>query len=324
MAAVRLGCAERDRVDTRSVLEGIPTSAEIGQSLHDSPENQIVVERDGGVVGYATIRWWEERDGTWLYLHRGYLLPDHRGRGVGSAMLAWAEDRIRHLVRQHGTSRTAVFGANATDGERDATALLVGAGYRRVFSLVELELELADLSRLPDGRRLPPGVRIGAVETADYRDAWKTVVDSYANAAYTEKWTFESFLATADPTCWRAAWDGDRMAGVALCSLRREDRTLGEVEELSVRAESRRSGVGRALLVDGLRCLRENGAAAARLYTGTANPHRSYDLYESVGFRRRGEYVRYRKPIGVQELSSSSSAWCSAPASSSASRSTAG
>lgn len=37
--------------------------------------------------------------------------------------------------------------------------------------------------------------------------------------------------------------------------------------------------------------------SAARLFTGTANPHRSYDLYESVGFRRRNEYVRYRKRL---------------------------
>lgn len=89
------------------------------------------------------------------------------------------------------------------------------------------------------------------------------------------------------------------MAGVALCAIRRHDHTVGEVEELSVRAESRRLGLGRALLLDGLRSLREHGAETARLYTGTANLHRSYDLYESVGFRRQNEYVRYRKPIDV-------------------------
>ncbi|WP_328508235.1 GNAT family N-acetyltransferase [Streptomyces sp. NBC_00391] len=304
MAAVRLGCAERDRVDAGSVVEGLPTAAEIAEScaeLEDPHENQILVEYEGQgqgegrVVGYATIRWWEERDGTWLYLHRGYVLPRHRGQGIGSAMLDWAENRIRRLVREHGTARRAVFGANATAGEADATALLLADGYRRVFSLVELKL--ADLRRLPEAKPLPTGVRLGAVGPGDHRAAWEAVVDSYADAAFTQRWTYERFLATADPTCWRAAWDGDRMAGVALCSVRRRDGAVGEVEELSVRAESRRLGLGRALLLDGLRCLREHGAETARLYTGTANPHRSYDLYESVGFRRRSEYVRYRKPV---------------------------
>ncbi|GAA4326652.1 GNAT family N-acetyltransferase [Actinomadura luteofluorescens] len=300
MAAVRLGCAERDRIEARSVVEGLPTAAEIAEAsakLEDPSENQALVEHNGGVVGYSTIRRWQERDGTWLYLHRGYLLPEHRGQGIGSALLNWAESRIRQLVQQHGTAQTAVLGANAMASEQDATALLLDSGYRRVFSLVELEL--ADLRQLPDGKPLPAGIRVGAVDPSSYRAAWKTVVDSYAEAAFTERWTFESFLATADPTCWRAAWDREDMAGVALCSIHRQDATVGEVEELSVRKESRRLGLGRALLLDGLRCLREHGAETARLYTGTANPHRSYDLYESVGFRRQNEHVRYRKPITV-------------------------
>ncbi|WP_432131015.1 N-acetyltransferase family protein [Streptomyces tendae] len=300
MAAVRLGCAQRDRADARSVVEGIPTAAEIAEScanLDDPSENQVLVEHDGSVVGYSTIRWWHERDGTWLYRHRGYLLPEHRGQGIGSVMLNWAESRIRRLVQQHGTAQTAVIGANAMASEQEATALLLETGYRRVFSLVELEL--SDLRQLSDGKPLPAGIRVGAVDPSSYRAAWKTVVDSYADVAFTQRWTFESFLATADPTCWRAAWDGESMAGVALCSIRRHDPAVGEVEELSVRAGSRRLGLGRALLLDGLRCLREHGAETARLYTGTANPHRSYDLYESVGFRRQNEHVRYRKPIAV-------------------------
>ncbi|MFF2188893.1 GNAT family N-acetyltransferase [Streptomyces sp. NPDC058155] len=306
MAAVRLGSTERDRVDVRSIVEGVPTAAEIGEAcaeLDDPSENQVLAEHPDGSVGYATVRWWQERDGTWLYLHRGYLLPEHRGRGIGSAMLDWAESRIRQLVQQHGTAQAAVFGANAMASEEDATRLLLDTGYQRVFTLVELELP--DLRLLPDGGQLPAGIRVGAVEPSDYRAAWQTVVDSYANSAFTEEWTFDRFLATADPTCWRAAWDGEDMAAVALCSLRHQDplghqdSSLGEVEELSVRAESRRLGLGRALLLDGLRCLREHGARTARLYTGTDNPHRSYDLYESVGFRRRNEYVRYRKPIDI-------------------------
>lgn len=59
MAAVRLGCAERDRIDARSVLEGLPTAAEIAQAsakLDNPSEDQALVEHNGGVVGYSTIR----------------------------------------------------------------------------------------------------------------------------------------------------------------------------------------------------------------------------------------------------------------------------
>lgn len=299
MAAVRLGCAERDRVDARSVVEGLPTAAELAEGsarLTEPSRNQMLVVRNGNVVGYATVRWWQERDGTWLYLHRGYLLPEHRRRGIGSAMLGWAEERIRRLATRHDTVRTAVIGANAMATEADATALLLATGYRRVFGLVELALD--DLRQLVERRAdLPAGTRTGPVGAGDYRAAWRTVVDSYTDNGSVPKWPFEDFAATADPACWRAAWLGRDMVGVALCSLRRHDRTTGEVEQLSVRADLRRLGIGRALLLDGLRGLREHGATTARLCTGTANPHRSYDLYESVGFRRRNEYVRYRKPL---------------------------
>ncbi|MFJ9709256.1 GNAT family N-acetyltransferase [Streptomyces sp. NPDC101234] len=299
MAAVRLGCVARDRIDAQSVVEGLPTAAEIAESsaqLVDPSDNQVLVVHRGDVVGYATVRWWRERDGTWLYRHRGYLLPEHRGRGIGSAMLSWVEHRVHQLVRQQGTAQTAVFGANAMTSEQDATALLLGASYQRVFSVVELEL--ADLGRLPKhGKQLSAGITLGSVEPSDYHAAWKTVVDSYADSASIPSWTFQDFLAEADATCWRAAWHGGQMVGVVLCSIRRHDRTVGEVEELSVQAEWRRLGLGRGLLLEGLRCLREQGAATARLFTGTANPHRSYDLYENVGFRRRNEYVRYRKPL---------------------------
>ncbi|WP_285564007.1 MULTISPECIES: GNAT family N-acetyltransferase [unclassified Streptomyces] len=299
MAAVRRGCAERDGADPHSVVEGVPTAAEIAEAsagLENASGNQVLVEHHGRVVGYATVRWWQERDGTWLYLHRGHLLPEHRDRGIGSELVAWAENRIRRLVAEHGTARTAVFGANAALADADATELLLATGYRRVFSLVELEL--TDLHELSghDGAR-PAGITIGPVEPSSYHAVWKTVVDSYADAAFTQKWTFERFVDTAAPTCWRAARDGDGIVGVALCTLRRHDPTVGEVEELSVRADARRLGLGRALLLDGLRCLREHGARSARLFTGTANPNRSYDLYESVGFRRRNEYVRYRRPM---------------------------
>ncbi|QUQ67738.1 GNAT family N-acetyltransferase [Kutzneria sp. CA-103260] len=253
-------------------------------------ENRITVAHNDVVVGHAEVLWWRERDGTWVYLHVGNVDPEHRGRGVGSRLLAWAESRIRELVAHHGTAGTAVFGANAAASEPESTALLLDAGYRRVFSQLEME---RDLRELPDST-LPPGTRLGPVDPKDYRDAWRMVVDSYAGVDFTQEWTFESFLDCADPTCWRAIWEGEELAGVALCFPR---GTFGEVEELSVRAESRRRGLGRAVLLDGLRCLREHGAATVRLHTGSANPHGSYDLYRSVGFRQYDESVRYRKPV---------------------------
>ncbi|MDQ0791746.1 GNAT superfamily N-acetyltransferase [Streptomyces sp. B1I3] len=147
-------------------MEQLPTAAGIAEAsaeLVNPSASQVLVEHNARVIGYSTIRWWPERNGTWLYLHRGSLLPEHRGKGVGSGMLSRAENRIRRHVQQHGTAETPVLGANAMASEDDATGLLLEAGYRRVFSLVELEL--ADLRRLPGHNgHLAVGIGAGAVK----------------------------------------------------------------------------------------------------------------------------------------------------------------
>jgi GNAT superfamily N-acetyltransferase len=188
MVAVRRGCLERDGLDADSVVEKMPTPEEVTAG----EGNQILVEHNGNVVGYETVSWWRERDGTWLYLHRGHLLPRHRGRGVGTEMLAWAEGHIRELVKQQGTQDTAVFGASAAATEHEATALLLDNGYHRVFSLVELEMP--DLRALPETRK-PVGIRLGPIDESGYHAVWKTVVDSYTGADAIPDWTFESFRA---------------------------------------------------------------------------------------------------------------------------------
>lgn len=77
-------------------------------------------------------------------------------------MLRWAEERIRRLVAQHGTAGTAIIGASAMASERDATALLLAADYRSVFSLVELKLN--DLRQLPvPGGEPAAGNRTGPI-----------------------------------------------------------------------------------------------------------------------------------------------------------------
>ncbi|WP_443170978.1 hypothetical protein [Nonomuraea sp. KM90] len=82
-------------MDPGSVVAGLPTAAEFAQfcrTLDDPAEDQLLVERDGRVVGHASVRW------------------------LGHARLG--RDRVRRLVRRHGTARSAVFGANAMEGEQ--------------------------------------------------------------------------------------------------------------------------------------------------------------------------------------------------------------
>jgi len=70
------------------------------QILRHAVSDTLLVARDGDVVGFVTV---ERESGSYAQDYtRGvvtnlYVRPEHRGEGVGSALLAAAEDRLREL-----------------------------------------------------------------------------------------------------------------------------------------------------------------------------------------------------------------------------------
>lgn len=54
-------------------------------------ERRLVAEVNGKVIGYTTLGCWQEHDGRWVYLVLGWVLPEWRGKGIGTAMLHWGE-----------------------------------------------------------------------------------------------------------------------------------------------------------------------------------------------------------------------------------------
>jgi mycothiol synthase len=297
MAAVREGCRARDEVDPLSALEGIPTAAELaGAYAGADRKNVLVVEMAGRVAGYSRISGWQEQDGAWLHLCLGWLLPEWRGRGIGTAMLRWAEDRCRAVAGEHPAEGRRLFGANASSTERDTTALLRNAGYSPVFSLVEMALE--DLHRLPE-LSMPAGFTLRPAMPEQYRAIWASIQEAYSASTEHQVATESEYRAyfgkpNLDPTLWQVAWDGEQLAGQVLCEIL---KGRGEVAEVSVRGPWRGRGLARALLVRGLHALRERGVRAVRIHTRADNRYGSVRLYESVGFRPLKHYVRYRKPM---------------------------
>jgi mycothiol synthase len=299
MAAVREGCRARDEVDPLSALEGTPTAAELVAAYAGADrKNVLIVEMAGQVAGYSRISGWQEQDGAWLYLCLGWLLPEWRGHGIGTAMLRWAEDRCRAVAGEHPAEGRRLFGANASSTERDTTALLRNAGYSPVFSLVEMALE--DLHRLPE-LPMPAGFTLRPALPEQYRAIWASIQEAYSASTEHQVATEAEYQAyfgkpNLDPTLWQVAWDGEQVAGQVLCEIL---KGRGEVAEVSVRGPWRGRGLARALLVLGLHALRERGVRAVRMHTRADNRYGSVRLYESIGFRALKHYVRYRKPMEV-------------------------
>ena len=60
---------------------------------HDPFRDMLIAEVDGKMVAYNRVFWERELDGPRVYWHFGFVLPEWRGKGLGRAMIRWAEGR---------------------------------------------------------------------------------------------------------------------------------------------------------------------------------------------------------------------------------------
>lgn len=305
IADIRMRCAAVDGVDPISTLEYIPSvdavQASVARALeHTNQDNWRIVESGAEPVSCGSLTTWTEADGTTVYLSLGWVLPDWRDHGIGTALLQWAEDRARSLVALQQNPHKAELAGNASETETASATLLRDAGYHVVFTMLEME---ARLSHRLDESPLATGFAIHPVHPDQFLAIGASVAEAYhasrANGRFDMSDTpeeYAEFLAGSehDPALWQVAWEGDQIAGHVLSVI---ERGRAEVFEVSVRPNWRRQGLARALLTRGLNTLLDRGVEIVRLHTQAENPDHAGVLYESVGFRALKRFPRYRKSL---------------------------
>lgn len=307
LEAVHRRCMLRDQVDPLSSVERLPSletmRSSISRALSLGEQGRWTVADAGGeVVGYSRITSWPERDGTWAYLTLGWVVPEWRGQGIGTAMLRRAEDRIQRAAASQHPGEKAELAANASSTEVEATELVLHEGYRPAYTVVEMRLDFSAQAGVP-GASLPPGVVLRPVTAAHLMPIALSVGEAYRgeygagrydSSSGPEEFCAELRGARHDPALWKVAWVGDQVVGQVLSVI---ERGRAEVFEVSVRPAWRRRGLGRALLGHGLQAIHERGITEARLHTRDDFRTRAIDLYLEVGFRIVKEFPRYRKPL---------------------------
>ncbi len=304
LLAVHTGRVVCDGVNPNGELEDFPSLDDLREELSSANGRQDqwqVAQVNAQVIGYSVLESWPEDDGTWVYLIQGWVLPEWRGKGIGTALLRWGEERSRRDTAEAHPGARFEFAANASATEKDATALLVNAGYTVGFTVLALEMQTS--APVPE-HPLPAGLVVRAVEPEHY-----PLIAASVRAAYQAEFEGGRFNEDTgdiaeqaaqwqnprhDPTLWQVAWDGDQIAGQVLSIIRGD---VAEVFEVSVRPAWRRRGLARALLSRALRELQSRGISAIRLQTVDEFRTRAKDLYSSVGFQLVKAFPRYRKTI---------------------------
>jgi GNAT superfamily N-acetyltransferase len=201
--------------------------------------------------------------------------PQHRGRGIGTALAAWTQ----RLARERGAP---VFGMSVPEGS-PADVLLESLGYFVRWNSWVLEL--------PEGKQietqpLPEGYSIRTAESeADHRAAWTLIEDAFLEWSQRDRRSFEDFCATTlrrpgfEPWNLRLVVDAHGNA-VGACFLILSEDT-GYVDQVAVRKDRRGLGLARALLADAFANARDHGGTRCNLCTDSRTG--ALGLYERVG-----------------------------------------
>jgi mycothiol synthase len=247
----------------------------------DLATDALLVEDDGRAVGYA-----EQSAGrAWVAVH-----PDARGRGIGTALLAWTE---AHTIRQ-GLPRV---GQTVPDAAVAAVALLDEHGYAPRWQTWVFSIPLTDPPpepTLPDGMTIRPMVRPDedaavhdVVETAfsDWPDRDGGMPFEDYRAAHLDRDDVEVLVLT----------DGAALLGAAVCI--EEGDGEGWVEQLAMTRAHRGRGLGQALLRTAFQRFAEHGCTTAGLTTDSRTGARA--LYEHVGMTVSSSWTRWSKDLTI-------------------------
>lgn len=305
-ALVRIGNAENevDGIEERFDVESERVWFGRPSDQFDARRDVVMAELGGAVVAFAGQEWIDTRDGAERsYRVWGSVDPAHRGRGIGTALLADNERRACALAATHDVERRRVFGSFSAEG-RPASRLLETAGYeidRWFFDMTRPSLDgLVDLP-LPDGLELRPvpsdrRVQLWRANREAFRDHWGGSDESEA--------AMNRFFDQphADPGLWLIAWDGDEIAAGVINVINPEENEAlgvqrGWLSSVFTRRPWRRRGLARALIAKSLIALRDRGMTSAGLGVDADNRQGALRLYEEAGFAVSERFNAWRKPM---------------------------
>ena len=265
-------------------------------------DTRAVFAPSGEPAGYAEV--WDidaphVRLWSWGCVH-----PKERGRGIGSALVAWQDERGRAAVANAPVGTRVSLRQTVSSLDEPAGRLLESSGYVAIRHNYQMRIELDAPTPAP---AWPSGV---AVRTFDPARDLVPMVEA-VRAAFRDHWGYVESPLESDLAVWRhiiteekdfdaslwflAVRDGDIVA-IALCSAKEpEDPDLGYVNTLGVVREWRRHGIGLALLHHAFAELERRGKKRVGLGVDGSSLDRRGSPVRARGDARRARRVAVRE-----------------------------
>ncbi len=228
----------------------------------------------------------------------GKIHPGFRRQGLGSRLMAWAENRAADL-HQPGKPIQLVI-TNESLGE-DAHRLYEKWGFEQIMAE---ELRVSDLTQPFPSLNFPAGIT---------RVAWSPETALQFFQAYQDSFRDRPGFPHLSAQAWiygNLASEGFRptlsilaqFSGIPVGFLTAEVLSgLGWISQVGVAPAWRGKGLAKALIVETLQHFREEGFKEVALHVNVNNPQ-AINLYSWLGFAYRLKRARYVKEIEEKQI----------------------
>jgi mycothiol synthase len=272
----------------------------------DAGNDVVMIEVNGELVGYTRVLWHVELDGSRMYSHFGFLVPEWRNKGIGTALIRHNEARLREIAADHPDTGPRWFDTGTLNNQDSLRSILEGEGYEKIR--YGYEMVRPDLENIPD-IPMPEGLEVRPVKQEDMRAIWEAEIEAFRDhwgAEEPQEGDFERWLNDImfQPEIWKVAWDRatNEVAGMVRGFIAEEEnqqynRKRGYTEYISVRRPWRRIGLAKALMARSMQLQKELGMTETALSLDAQNPNGALNLYKSMGFEVTRTDIAYRKAM---------------------------
>jgi mycothiol synthase len=294
---------EADHIDMHMTLKDVVNNYRHLENC-DTRKDMLFVETDGQTIGYGRIWWTEQNDGARLYELIGHLHPAWRGKGIGSVAWAAGEARVREIAAMHPRKKPKFYQVASEGTDTTRIALLEKFGYQPVRYGTSMVRDLSE--PFPDAP-MPSGLEVRPVEPEHLDSIWTATKEAFRDHWGARDPSDEEYRRMMEdkncrPDLWAVAWEGDQVVSVIHNFINVDEnetfhRQRGYTEDICTRREWRKRGIARSLLVRSMKMFKDMGMTETALGVDSQNLSGAFHLYESVGYKKVGQEILFRKPI---------------------------
>ncbi|MBN1231566.1 MAG: GNAT family N-acetyltransferase [Anaerolineales bacterium] len=294
-------CALADELDYINTVEKVKN--DFTHLVNCDPFQDVLLATiEDQVVAKFKHEWREEPGESIVYSIWGNVHPDWRGREIQNPMLDLLEKRGASLSKDNPSPLPRNYRSFAYSTEFYKQKSLEKRGYKPSRYFIEM---IRPIGTPLNDHPLPEGLEFRPM-TIENVDQVMTACDT----AFRDHWGYSPITEedrkgwlehpTTDIKLWKVAWDGDKVAGMVLNFLDKEEnevwnRKRGYTETIAVLREYRKKGVAKAIITESIRMFAEMDMEETALGVDAVNPSGALQLYEYFGYQETKREIVFEK-----------------------------